>query len=162
MADSQVERLAELVKGIESVMFTTVHSDGSVHSRPMVAQDFAFDGDLWFFSQLDSAKVDAVQDQSHVCVAFMDPSTNRYVSVSGWAEIVMDRATQKKMWSDAYRRWFPDGLEGGQLALIRVNVTHAEAWDTPHANVTERFSFASPPPYKKLQESAHLVRSRLH
>jgi general stress protein 26 len=41
-----IKKVAALMKGIRFVMLTTVHPDGSLHSRPMTTQDIDFDGDL--------------------------------------------------------------------------------------------------------------------
>ena len=140
----QISRLAELIRGIESVMFTTINPDGSVNSRPMVVQDFDFDGDLWFFTQQSSGKVDAIVEDSHVCMAFMDPASNRYISASGSAEVVDDGEVVTKIWNQAFAKWFPQGPSDDDLVLIRVRVTNAEYWDTPHSHVTESFCFTAP------------------
>jgi len=144
MNQQQIQRLAELVRGIESAMFTTINPDGSINSRPMVVQDFDFDGELWFFTHRESGKVDAIVEDSHVCLAFMDPGNNRYVSMSGKAEVVDDSWTMRRMWSNAFERWFPEGPSDEGLALIRVRVDHAEYWDAPHSEVMETFCFTDP------------------
>jgi general stress protein 26 len=45
---SDIQKLAELMKGIRFAMLTTVEEDGTLHSRPMTTQDTEFDGDLCF------------------------------------------------------------------------------------------------------------------
>ncbi len=141
---SHVSRLADLIRGMESVMFTTVNPDGSVNSRPMVVQNFDFDGELWFFTHRSSGKVDSINEDSHVCMAFMDPSTNRYISASGTAVVLDDPWTIKKIWNKSFEKWYPDGPRDEDLALIRVRVTHAEYWDAPHSDVVESFCFTGP------------------
>ena len=42
---------------IKFAMLTTVHADGTLHSRPMTTQQLEFDGNLRFFSGLNSEKV---------------------------------------------------------------------------------------------------------
>lgn len=145
MMKNQVQRLAELIRGIDSVMFTTINPDGSVNSRPMVVQDFEFDGELWFYTNRSSGKVDSIVEDSHVCIAFMDPQSNRYISVTGTADLIDDAYTMKKLWSDSYLKFFPEGPGGEDLALIRVRVTHAEFWDAPHSETMETFCFNQPP-----------------
>lgn len=144
MNSNQVQRLADLIRGIESAMFTTINPDGSVTSRPMVVQDFDFDGDLWFFTHRQSGKVDAISEDSHVCLAFMDPARDRYVSMSGTAEVIDDPYTIRRRFTDAFSRWFPEGVEDEDLVLIRVHVNRAEYWDAPHSEVMESFCFTTP------------------
>ena len=126
-----VQKLAELIKGIKIAMLTTVEQGGALRSRPMATQEVAIDGDLWFFTQVDSPKADEVRRDAHVNVAFADPSAHRYVSVSGTAHVVRDAAKAKELWSPAYKLWFPKGLEDPSLALLRVVIDQAEYWDAP-------------------------------
>lgn len=161
MVSRPVRRLAALIRGIESAMFITINSDGSIHSRPMVVQDFDFDGSLWFYTYKGSGKIEAIQSDSRVCVTFMDPNSNRYISVSGTAQVHTDEWTMKKMWAKAFARWFPEGPNHPDLALIQMHVQQAEAWDAPHSDVVEIIHFTSPN-YKSHSHHSHVVRTRAH
>jgi hypothetical protein len=55
----------------------------------------------------------------------------RHVSLSGRATLVRDAAKASELWSPLYREWFPKGLEDPELALLRIEVTRAEYWDSP-------------------------------
>jgi len=47
---SAEQRLRPLIKGIKFAMFTTHHSNGHLHSRPMATRNETMLGDkLWFF-----------------------------------------------------------------------------------------------------------------
>src|SRR2546421_1567661 len=97
--DGAVKKLGKLIKGIDFAMLSTVCPDGTIHSRPMSTQQVEFDGDLWFFTGLDSGKVHEIRNDQHVNVSYADPKDNRYVSVSGRATIVRDREKAKQLWS---------------------------------------------------------------
>ncbi len=140
----QIHRLNELIQGIDNVMFTTINPDGAVNSRPMLVQDTPFDGTLWFFTHRSSGKVDAIAEDNSVNIAFMDPRTNRFISMSGQAHIVEDQLLMQKMWTPHFDQWFSGGAADPDLVLIRVQVTHAEYWDTPHADVVESFTLTDP------------------
>jgi len=90
--DEQIEKLAEMVKDIEFAMLTTVEPDGSLRSRPMATQKIEFDGDLWFFTRASAPKVDDVEREQNVNASFARPEGQQYVSVSGKARLVRDRA----------------------------------------------------------------------
>jgi len=51
--------------------------------------EFDFDGDLWF-TYGGASKVDEIKHQ-HVNVSYAEPKDQRYVSVSGTAQLVRDR-----------------------------------------------------------------------
>lgn len=141
---AHTKRLAELLKGIESAMFTNINSDGSVVSRPMLAQEAEFTGTLHFFCSHSSGRVDTIQRGSHISLSFVDPSTNRFLSVNGSAEVIVDPKQIKKNWNAGFEKWFPAGLAEEDLVLVAVSVSYAEFWDTPNSEVSETFCFLSP------------------
>jgi general stress protein 26 len=138
----EVKKLAELMKGIKFVMLTTMEPSGSLHSRPMVTQEVEFDGDLWFFTAAHSGKVWEAEEHRQVNVAFSNPEKNTYVSASGTAVLVRDRAKLEELWKPAYKIFFPKGLEDPELALLKVNVEQAEYWDSASTSIGRAFNFA--------------------
>ena len=86
-----VDKIKELTEGIDFAMLTTL-SGGHLRSRPMSTQQFESDGDLWFFTSDNSHKIDEINADNRVNVAYSKPEDNTYVSVSGTAEISKDRA----------------------------------------------------------------------
>ena len=138
-----VRKLGELIKDIETAMLTTALDDGSLRSRPMATQRADFDGQhLWFFTDADSAKVHEVEHDRHVNVAYSDPSKNRFVSVSGTARVVRDKAKIKELWSPGIKAWYPDGPDDPKIALLRIAVDFAEYWDTPSNKMVQLIGFA--------------------
>jgi general stress protein 26 len=129
--DDSVHKLARLIKGIKVAMLTTACEDGSLRSRPMVAQETEFDGALWFFTRAGDPKVGEVQREQRVNVSYASPGDQRYVSVSGKATLVRDPAKARELWSPAYKAWFPQGLDDPELALLRIDPERAEYWDVP-------------------------------
>jgi general stress protein 26 len=137
-----ISKLGELIKEIDFAMFTTVDQDGTLRSRPMSTQQVEFDGDLWFFTGASTDKVDEIQHDQQVNLAYADPKNQRYVSVSGSARLVRDQAKIKELWNPAYKAWFPKGLEDPDLALLQVSVSKAEYWDSPSSTVAHIIGFA--------------------
>lgn len=126
-----IKKLRELMKDIRFAMFTTVDAEGVLRSRPMATQEIEFDGDLWFFTRVDTGKVDDVRQYKQVNVSFAAPDDQRYVSVMGSAEIIDDRAKMEELWNPLYKAYFPEGLGDTRLRLIKVEVREAEYWDSP-------------------------------
>jgi general stress protein 26 len=138
---NDVKKLAQLIKGVRIAMLTTTDADGSLRSRPMATQEQEFDGSLWFFTREHSSKVDEVNDQQRVNVAYANPSDSRYVSVSGVASLVKDRGKMKDLWSPVLKAWFPGGIDDPELSLLRVDVEKAEYWDAPSSTVVKLVGF---------------------
>lgn len=140
---SDVQRLASLVEGISFAMLTTRHEDGqSLRSRPMTMQKAAFDGSFWFFAARNTSVSEDIQSDPRVNISFADPDSQRFVSATGMAEISLDRAKMKELWSPAYQAWFERGLDDPQLCLLRVHVESADYWETPATRVVQMVGFA--------------------
>lgn len=137
-----VEKFSELIGDIRFAMLTTVAEDGSLRSRPMAKLGKDFDGDLWFFTEDDSGKVDEITEENHVGVSFAEPEKQKYVSVSGLARVVRDKARAKELWTPAAKAWFPKGVDDPHLALLRVRVRTIEYWDSPNSKMVQLYGFA--------------------
>lgn len=139
---TDIEKLRELIKGIRVAMLTTTDTDGHLRSRPMMTQDAdKFDGDVWFFTDHDSAKIGEIERDRHVNVSYSDPDSQRYVSLSGTASLLRDQAKARELWSPIAKGWYPDGPEDPKLALLRVRVEKAEYWDTPSGKMIQLAGF---------------------
>lgn len=137
-----IAKLRELIKGIKIAMLTTVEADGTLRSRPMGTQQTEFDGDLWFFTGKNSGKVAEIQHDQHVNVSYAAPDDNRYVSVSGRAELIDDKTKEKELWNPFIKAWFPKGLDDPDLLLLKVRVEAAEYWDAPSSTMVNLVGFA--------------------
>ena len=136
-----IKKLGELIKDIQFAMLTTVDEDGMLRSRPMATQRAEFDGELWFFTGAGSEKVDEVEHEHQVNVSYADTENQRYVSVSGMAQLVRDRQKAEELWNPFFKAWFPDGLDDPDLALLRVRVEKAEYWDSPSSTMVHLYGF---------------------
>ena len=137
------ELLWELVKDIQFAMFTT-RADGRLRSRPMTTQNSEVDerSSLWFFMSRGSEAVNDIGADPVVNVAYADPGRDAYVSVSGEAAVVEDRAKKEQLWSKLAEAWFPDGADDPDLALVEVRIEDAEYWDVKESKVTQLFKMA--------------------
>ena len=131
-----IEKLNLLVKDIKIAMLTTV-DEGILRSRPMATQETDFDGELWFFTSKQTHKAEEIEKDKRVNVAYAEPDDNRYVSMSGTAELVDDRAKLEEFWRPSYLAWFPKGLEDQNLILLKVSVEQAEYWDATSSSLVE-------------------------
>ena len=115
-------KLWGLVKDIRFAMFTTRHGNGHLHSRPMTTQNSNLDEDsnLWFFMSRNGHPVADLSADPSVNVAYADTDEDSYVSVSGTASVVEDRAKKQQLWSKTAEAWFPGGVDDPDLALVRV------------------------------------------
>ena len=136
-----IEKINELIKGKQIAMLTSVSDEGHFHARPMAVLDVDFDGDVWFFTKKDSPKVEQIQSEPRVNVAYSDPSNQDYVSLAGNARLVVDQALNEKYWKPQFEAWFPDGVDDPELSLLKIEVEGAEYWDSPSSTIAHVTGF---------------------
>ena len=138
-----IEKLHNMIKEIDFGMLTTVDFDGSLRSRPMsVNKEVDVDGTLWFFTYGNSHKVLEAQQNPQVNVSFSDIKKQNYVSVSGIASLVRDRNKMEELWKPELKAWFPNGLDTGDIALLKVRPIKAEYWDSPASILSHALAMA--------------------
>ncbi|HUR94797.1 MAG TPA: pyridoxamine 5'-phosphate oxidase family protein [Gemmatimonadales bacterium] len=127
--DKKLDDLYGLIEGIEIAMFTTRRADGQLVSRPMATQTQAEGTDLWFVTDIESHKLDELDADPHVNLAYYRERTREWVSVSGTASVSRDRRAIHELYRPDWKAWFGD--EGGErdggpddprLALILVDI----------------------------------------
>jgi general stress protein 26 len=139
-----VARLSELISGIEFAILTTTSPDHSLHSCPMSAHGVEAPGVLWFLSSSQTDKVEAVKTMQRVNVSFADHVGQRYISVSGFCELVRDHVKAKELWHDSYKSWLPGGASDPNLILMKVDVQQAEYWSAAESRMVQLLGFNKP------------------
>ena len=125
--------LWRIVASIKVAMMTTQSGDGTLRSRPMLYAAVEPDGHIWFFTRANSWMVVEVSaPHAPVNLAYADPETGRFVSLSGTAESVGDRRKIAELWHDGLFPWFPDGINDPELQLIHITLSSAYVWDGEH------------------------------
>jgi len=130
MTDAQsISKVTDIINGSHIGMLTTINGEGALVSRPLAVQEVLDDGDMWFFTGLNTSQVTHVRADSRVNVSF--GKNTEWVSVAGTAEVVTDRAKIHEMWNQAVEAWFPDGPDTPEVCLLRVDSESAEYWTSP-------------------------------
>jgi general stress protein 26 len=125
------DRLRDLMEGFSTAMLVTRTDDGGVRGRPLRIAELGDDGVLYFSTAIDSPKVHELQADGHVAVVMQDH--RRFVSVSGIARIVQDRVLIDRLWSEAWKVWFPGGKDDPSLCVVVVEPFEAAYWDVSGA-----------------------------
>lgn len=145
----KLDELYELIDDMDIAMMTTRDTDGSLISRPMATQEHEKDADLWFVTNIETHKIDQLQHDPNVSVAYYNSGTSEWVSVSGKATISRDRAKIKDLYEEDWKMWFED--EGGErdggpndprLALIFVDAESVNYMKNKHSKPRTLFELA--------------------
>ncbi|MBL8588768.1 MAG: pyridoxamine 5'-phosphate oxidase family protein [Methylobacteriaceae bacterium] len=124
----------DLIERQGECLFADVDGDRA-RIRPMAPIIRRDEARIWFFTDRDSWKVEDLDDNSPVTLAFRDASAGWHVVLTGAATAVDDRATATALWSEVMKQFF-DGPDDPRLILIAFDPREAETWTGPGRLVT--------------------------
>ena len=133
MATSKkIDELYDLIKGIETAMFTTRQPTGHLVSRPMATQERIEGADPWFVTDATTHKLDDLAVDPHVNCSYYNNRTHEWVSVSGVARVSKNRSRIRQLYKEDWKGWLGDqggDKDGGptdpRIALILVDADYA-------------------------------------
>jgi general stress protein 26 len=138
MADSaaDIDRVWKLIEAIPIAMVVTHRGDGrNLHARPMAVRPALDEGVIYFLTDADTPKADEVRRDQTVCLALADNKRQKYVSITGHAEMLDDRERVKKYWS-VYDKAFWPSKDDPSIRVLRVTPDSAEFWEGSGTVVT--------------------------
>jgi len=122
--------------------FLTTHGDSDrLYARPVAVASTFLDGKFWVMTKDGMPKLDELAARSQVLLAFSDLKKQRYVSLSGTAEILTDPAKARLLWDETQRLWFPEGPQEADLRLIAITPQSAALWDRPASRLPYVFHY---------------------
>ncbi len=148
MSEQGVERLWELMT-LNSFCLLTNWDGRILHTRPMGAVLRREENAIYFFTDSHAHKDDEIARYPQVCLGFADTSSQKYVSVSGTAEIIADVDKMTELWTISAKAWWGSATNP-DVRLIKITPRQAEFWDAPGnliSNLRVAFSLmkGSPP-----------------
>ncbi|HSU50512.1 MAG TPA: pyridoxamine 5'-phosphate oxidase family protein [Segetibacter sp.] len=127
--EEAIKKLKDMVDEIKVCMFATVQEDYSLFSRPMQSVQVDEGGNIWFFTNEYSGKVDDISKENTVYLMYSHPGQNSYLHIKGKASVVNDKEKIKELWSPIVKAWFPKGIDDPALSLLRIETNEASYWD---------------------------------
>ena len=109
---TELEPLYRMIDELDTAMLTTRRPDGHLESRAMANQKHASGADLWFVSRDGTAKLHDLESDPHVNLAYYNPDSREWISVSGVARVSRDRQKIRELYEPDWKMWFGD--EGGE------------------------------------------------
>ena len=132
-----IDKLKSLVEDIVTCLFCTdLKTDDGSTCRPMSAIKVCDQGNIWFFSEKDSDKNKAIDNDKNVQLFFSHPAKGSYLVVNGEAEIILDKTKIKELWTPVAKIWFKEGKDDPNISIVKVSPTTAYYWDTDGNRMT--------------------------
>ena len=141
MADIDIDRVWKLMDKIGFCMLST-HDADDIRSRPMAAHVEREDNAIYFLTDATSHKDEEIAQDANVGLAFADTDDQKYVSLTGSAEISNDRAKIKELWSTPAKAWW-QSADDPSIRVLKVTPKDAQYWDSPGTAVSYIKMFAA-------------------
>lgn len=130
------DRAWDLIEDIALCMLVSHDGTGDeLRARPMSAHAVRDDDAIYFLTDTKGQKDEEIEINDNVCLTFADNGGYRYVSVTGTANVLDDRALVEKLWSPAAKAFW-DSKDDPSIRVLRVRPAMAEYWDSPGKIVT--------------------------
>jgi len=126
---SDIDHVWALIEAIPIAMVVTHEGAGqNMRARPMAARPAKDEGAIFFLTDEGTPKAEEIRRNQSVCLALADHKAHKYVSISGHAEMLDDRARVRKYWSVYDRAFWPD-KDDPRIRVLKVTPESAELWE---------------------------------
>jgi general stress protein 26 len=128
MATLSLATIAKKLRDIDICMMVTESKRGSFNSRPMSNnRDVKYKGDMYFFTSEKTQKIKDIESNPQVSLNFQGEK-DLYMSITGKAKLVRNKASFEEHWNPDLDRWFDQGIDTPDLVLIHVKGTEVSYW----------------------------------
>jgi len=133
MAQLSLQDISKAMRDIDICMMTTRCEKGNLESRPMSNnRQVDYSGESFFFADGDCSAVKQIIKNPSINLSFIHQpalfSEGFYLSVSGHAELIHERAEMEKHWVKDLDVWFEKGIDTPNLVLIKAKARHLKYW----------------------------------
>lgn len=126
------EHLIDILKDFDTAMLVTQSQSVGIHARPMHVAELKADGNVILVTRNETSKVDEILSDGAAALTFQ--SDKKFAALNGWAKVERDTAEVDRLWSAAWKVWFPQGKSDPALRLIRFETDNGEYWDNAGGN----------------------------
>lgn len=128
MPQLSLEAVARKMRHLDIAIFGTVTEGGALAARPMSNNaDVEFDGNSYYFTFEQSRLVSDIQANPRVSLGF-EGMDDLYVTVSGTAELIREKAQFEAHWVPDLDHWFDQGVDTPGLVLVKVVANRVKYW----------------------------------
>lgn len=123
------EKVWDLMEKISIAMLVTTEG-GKLRSRPMAAYVDRNEDRVYFLTDARNHKDDEIAANPQINLAFGNSDDQKYVSVTGTAEVSNDRAKIKELFTTSAKAWW-DSAGDPNIRVLKVTPDDAQYWDSP-------------------------------
>jgi len=126
---ADIDRVWALISDIPVAMVVTHEGQGQhMRARPMAMRPARAEGAIYFLTDVDAPKAEEIRSNESICLALADNKSQKYVSITGHAELIDDRDRVGEIWSVYDKAFWPDQNDP-RIRVLRVTPESAEFWE---------------------------------
>ena len=135
VADKTIDDISEAMRDIDFCLLSTRAENGAIAARPMSNnREVDYDGDSYFFTWADSRTVQDIARDPQVGLGFQGKGglmgkPGMFIAVEAAAEVVRDKDEFAAHWTKDLDRWFEQGVDTPNLAMIKAHASRIHYWD---------------------------------
>lgn len=129
MTQNNADHAWKLMEKIGFCMLSTREGE-DIRSRPMAAHIERDEHAIYFLTDVRNHKDDEIRAAPNVALAFADAGDQKYVALTGRAEVSNDRAKIKELWSTPAKAWW-DSEDDPNIRVLKITPKDAQYWDSP-------------------------------
>jgi general stress protein 26 len=137
-----IKKIKQIADEASICMMCTNLGKVPFETRPMGHQEIDEDGNMWFFSGMESYKNEEIMNDHRVQLIYSCPEKAHFMSVYGHAKIIKDREKTDELWNVFVKTWFQEGKDDPSLTLIKFQPEDAYYWDTKHGKIVSLVKIA--------------------
>jgi general stress protein 26 len=88
---------------------------------------------LWFFASRDNQMLKVLGSGQRATATFTAKGHGLFASLQGTLHVNNDRATIDRLWNRHVAAWYEGGKDDPKLALLRLDATSAEIWESENS-----------------------------
>jgi general stress protein 26 len=127
--DEAIDQVWDLMERIGFCMLSTRTAE-DIRARPMAAHPEPMENAIYFLTDVTSTKDDEIARWPNVGLAFADSKGQKYVSVTGTAELSNDRDRVRELWTTPAKAWW-DNADDPAIRVLKITPKYAEYWNSP-------------------------------
>lgn len=127
------DKFLNLLKQFHTAMFVTHDGSQNLRARPMYIAHVDASGQIWFLTVRECAKVHEIELNTRVHIICQN-DRHSYISMSGTASLIEDKAQIAVVWKEPFRVYFPEGIDDPNMVMIAVKPVDGEYWDSSGVN----------------------------
>jgi len=131
---TDIARVWKLISDIPVAMVVTGEGQ-HMRARPMAVRPARDESAIEFLTDVDAPKTNEIRRDEMICLALADNRNQKYVSITGHAEIIDDRKRVEEIWSIYDKAFWPDKNDP-RIRILRVTPESAEFWEGAGTVVT--------------------------